>query len=356
MKRSIEQKIAKLILGLQVRELDTLLANMVIIEQRIHKMPALLEWMEPRLSLDDSLQPVGFSNLYSNAVDSLVKLWIFVLQARYGNLAFRYVPALDLQSWGAVIVPDNLVELSSLKWLRVDRFPVGDIPSNLVLWVPATVYVSIPASIRQRYHWVLQLDTEVCSDLMNIVGIDGFESTQIVWDGWCSALDWSVIELCRVPPSIENVDFLHQTETLKVLDCSELEYSDRLADLDVHLSELQVLRMMNSNLRIVPAWLERSLNLRVLEIGWNAIQDLPIWMTNLNQLKHFNCAHTAFQHFPVAIFQHLALEQLIIRSVNSNVTMAWLTEVEELNSNCTVIRQRNYHAQSLWCSSLSLLG
>lgn len=356
MKRSIEQKIAKLILGLQVRELDTLLTNMVIIEQRIHKMPALLEWMEPGLTLDDSLQPVGFSNLYSNAVDSLVKLWIFVLQARYGNLSFRYVPALNLQSWGAVIVPDNLVELSSLQWLRVDSFPVGDIPSNVVLWVPATVYVNIPASVRQRYHWVLQLDTEVCSELINIVGIDGLHSTQKVWEGWCSTLDWSLIELCRVPPSIDNFEFLQQTHSLKVLDCSDLESSEPLLRVDVDLSELQVLRVMNSNLSAVPAWLERSVSVKMLEIGWNSIQDLPSWMVNLHRLKQLNCAYTAFQDFPVSIFQNLDLECLVVRSVDSNITRAWLTEVEEMNKRCTIIRQRNYHTQSLWYSSLSLLG
>ena len=356
MKRSIEQKIAKLVLGLQVRDLQTLLSNMVIIEQRIHKMPALLEWMEPKLSLNTGFHPTGFTNLYTEELDSLVKLWIFVLQARYGNLAFRYVPALDLQSWGVPVLPDNLLELSELQWLRCDEMPVGTIPSHLVLWVTATVYSTIPNDIRQQNRWVIQLDGTSCVDVVNVIGVDGFNTTIEDWLLWVELLDWQSIQVCRVPVLAEQFDFLKEARDLKVLDCSELIRPLLLNEMDGVLSELKVFRMLNSSLLSVPNWIEGCQNLTVLEIGWNPIQELPTWVTTLTQLKYLNCAYTEFQNFPVSIFHSLNLERLVVRSENSKVTKAWLTEVQELSSTCSVIRQRNPHSQSLWTTSLCILG
>lgn len=356
MKKSIEQKIAKLILGLQVRDEETLLSNMVVIEHRVHKMPALLEWMEPRLTLDDSFQPTGYCNLYSTTVDSLVKLWIFVLQARYGNLAFRYVPALDLASWGMPSFPENLSELSALKWIRCDAMPLGSIPQNLVLWVSATVYATIPHDVRQQFRWVIQLDDTICVEMDNVIGLDAYDATVEVWDAWCNNLDWTKIEVCRVPSFVQEFSFLNQTPLLKVLDCSDLQESEQLLRSNFSLPELKVLRLLNSNLKELPAWVQQSQNLTDLEIGWNPIQDLPTWITCFNQLKFFNCAYTEFQNFPVSIFQNLDLLQLVVRSVGSKITKAWLTEVHELNTKCTVIRQRNHHPQHLWSTSLRILG
>ena len=356
MSKSIDQKIAKLILGLRVRDNETLLSNMEVIEKRINKMPALLDWMEPLLELDDSFRINGFSHSYSVEMTSMVRLWVLALQARFGNLTFRYAPALDIHSWTNPILPHNLNELQGLRWLRCASYPRGPVPDRVLLWILASAYTSLSDEIKKSHRWVLELDCPPPPEVYNIVGVDGFDSSIDIWQSWSDAISWESVQFLRLCPRARNLDVLQEAHSLKVLDCSTLENQMLLQDPTLSFSELMVLTMHQIGLTEIPRWVRSSIKLRRLQIGWNPLTVLPEWFDELQNLTHLHCAHTQFKNFPVQISNNSNLTNLIIRSDDSKNTRAWLTEVRELNKNCTIGRERSFYTKSLWNSAIQIFG
>lgn len=284
----------------------------------------------------------------------MIQLWIVGLQARFGNLAFRYLPALNMLPWRFPMVPSNLSDFKALRWIRTAQLPNGDIPTDKVIWMEASAFNKLDNTIRSRFHWVVIIDAPLCGSAENVIGLDGSTASSAQWVSWTDAVEWAQLQFCRCCPQAEQFGYLSNASKLQVLDLSGCQMT-RMLDAELSLTSLTVLKLHQMGLQALPDWVQNSDQLRYLGIGWNSITSLPEWITGLSNLKTLHCAHTAFQNFPVHICTNFELERLVIRSEDSKSTKVWLAAFQESNSNCTIHRERSYVPQPLWITSLVLL-
>ena len=359
MGKSIDQKIKRSLLALNVSSLKRLFSNMNVIEGYIDKKPIFLEWLHTEIEIDNQFRPIGFSqDLISPHQDS-VKVWLLSMRALWGDMRLQALDVLNLSEFQQVHFRSTFGAPFDLQWLYLPKSVHGFIPHVSVCWLSDEQLSSISEERWLSGQWCFQVHKaplSTCIQSAQVVGLDASSVSEEIFLAWCAVLKDAPIQWVAFPSGFTRweqlPDWSNSLELIQASDCPSLEQNGEWLG---KLYNLRCLSLRGSNLTKLPSSIADLSSLEVLDISDSPIREIPSWLKALKRLRILNVASTALDEYPKNISKISNLKQLIIRNQNATRTVEWLKKIQIDNTNINVQRVVEIQQSTLWmlCTQLS---
>jgi len=352
MGKSIDQKIKRSLLALNVSSLKRLFSNMNVIEGYIDKKPIFLEWLHAEIEINDQYRPTGFSQNLTSAHQDSVKVWLLSMRALWGDMRLQALDVLNLSEFQQVHFRTTFDVPFDLQWLYLPRSVHGGIPEVSVCWLNDEQLSSISEERWLSGQWCIQIQKaplSKCIKSAQVVGLDASSASEKIFLAWCDVLQEAPIQWVAFPSGFtrwEQVpDWSNSLELIQASDCPSLEQNGEWLG---QLYKLRCLSLRGSNLTTLPSSIADLSSLEMLDVSDSPIREIPSWLEALKKLRCLNVASTALDEYPKNISKITNLKQLIIRNYNAARTVEWLKRIQMENTNIKVRRVVDIQQPTLW--------
>ena len=351
MGNSIDKKIKRSLLALNVSSLERLFANMNVIEGYIDKKPIFLDWLHSEIEMDEQFVPIGFSPELTSQHRDSVKVWLLSMRAFWGDMRLQALDVLNLSQFQEVNFRKTFGAPFDLQWLYLPKHVNGFIPEVSVCWIHQKQILDISEFRWLKGQWSIQLQDAPLVKLFQrtqVVGLDASNVSVDVFLAWCLALQDSPVQWVSFPKGFTQweklPDWSASLELVQVSDCPSLEANGQWLG---SMHKLRYLSLRGSKLTTLPSSITRLTSLELLDCSNSPIREIPSWLEKLTKLTCLNVASTALDDYPNNISKIVNLRQLIIRNHNASRTVEWLKRMQLENTNIKVERVVNFHKVSL---------